>query len=217
MTALLVLPVKEYLGRFLEWVGAQGTWGPVILGAVYILATVLLLPGWVLTLGAGFLFGVPLGTATVSAGSTIGATLAFLLGRTLARGWIEARVARRPRFRAIDRAVGEAGFKIVLLARLSPAFPFNVSNFVFGLTRVRLGPYVLASWLGMLPGTILYVYVGSTVRGIADILAGRVGAGPLRQAAFFVGLAATAAVTVLATRVATRAIARAAPDLGDRD
>jgi uncharacterized membrane protein YdjX (TVP38/TMEM64 family) len=91
----------------------------------------------------------------VSVGSVLGATAAFLVGKTLLRGWIERRIAAYPRFQAIDRVVGEQGFKIVLLVRLSPLFPFNLLNYAFGLTKVRLWQYVLASWIGMLPGTLM--------------------------------------------------------------
>src|SRR5690606_28498352 len=113
--------------------------------------TVLLIPGSALTLGAGALFGVFWGTVYASTGATLGATCAFLIGRYLARDWVAARIARRPAFVAIDRAVAEEGWKIVGLTRLSPIFPFVLLNYAFGLTRVSLRDYVFASWLGMLP------------------------------------------------------------------
>jgi uncharacterized membrane protein YdjX (TVP38/TMEM64 family) len=125
---LVFLPVKQYLSDFLEWIQQIGPWGPVLLGAAYVPAALLFVPGSLLTLEAGFAFGVVRGTIAVSLGSVLGASAAFLAGRTLARGLIEGRISRNPKFQAIDRAVGEQGFKIVLLTRLSPIFPFNLLN-----------------------------------------------------------------------------------------
>lgn len=205
----LLLPVKELLAGFLEWVRRLGPWGPVALGAAYVPACLLFLPGSVLTLGAGFAFGLVWGTVSVSIGSTLGASAAFLAGRTLLRGMIEERVARNPKFRAIDQAVAEQGAKIVLLTRLSPVFPFNLLNYAFGLTKVRFRDYVLASWIGMLPGTLMYVYLGSAARSLADVMAGDLAGGIGQKALFYGGLIATVAVTVFVTRSARAALAQA--------
>ncbi|TMA52409.1 MAG: TVP38/TMEM64 family protein, partial [Deltaproteobacteria bacterium] len=146
VASLFLLPTQEYLSWFLAWVQRIGPWGAVLLGAAYIPAALLFVPGSLLTLGAGFALGVGLGTVAVSIGSTLGASAAFLAGRTLARGFIEAKISHNPRFRAIDQAVKHEGFKIVLLTRLSPVFPFNLLNYAFGLTPVSLRDYFLASW-----------------------------------------------------------------------
>ena len=146
-----LLPVRAYISQFLEQVKEMGALGPVLLAALYIPACLLFLPGWILTMGAGFAFGVVRGTIAVSVGSTLGAAAAFLVGRTLARDWIEQKVAGNARFRAIDRAVGQQGFKIVLLTRLSSIFPFNLLNYAFGITKVSLRDYVLASWIECCP------------------------------------------------------------------
>jgi uncharacterized membrane protein YdjX (TVP38/TMEM64 family) len=207
--SLALLPVKDYALGFLQWVEDLGPWGPVVVAAVYVPACLLFVPGSLITLGTGAIFGVPVGTVTISIGSTLGATAAFLVGRTLARGFIEERLARHPKFAAIDRAVAEQGFKIVLLTRLSPAIPFNLLNYAFGLTRVRLRDYVLASWIGMLPGTVMYVYLGSAVKDLAALAAGNYDGGPAQKALFFGGLAATVLVTVLITRIARRALDQA--------
>lgn len=204
------------LSGVLERIAGLGGWGPLITGALYIPACLLFLPGSPLTLFGGFAFGGTLRglaavTACVSAGSTLGAAAAFLVGRTVARPWIEASVSRNPRFRALDAAVANQGFKIVLLARLSPVFPFNLLNYAFGLTRVSFRDYVIASWIGMLPGTIMYVYLGSTVGALADVVAGRVARTPAQQALYYAGLGATLAVTILITRIAKRALADALP------
>src|SRR5207248_154182 len=172
-----------WLSGFIGWIRDIGWWGPLVFAVCYGVVA-LVIPGSLLTLGAGFAFGVVLGTTVVSAGSVTTAAIAFGLGRTLARGWVEAKVAGSPKFRAIDQAVAENGFKIVLLTRLSPVFPFTLLNYAFGLTKVRFRDYLVASWVGMLPGTVLYVYLGSTVREVADLAAGNVERPPA-QTVFF--------------------------------
>jgi uncharacterized membrane protein YdjX (TVP38/TMEM64 family) len=210
IAAFVFLPVKQYLADFVGWVRGLGWWGPLIFAAVYAVAA-LVLPGAVLTLGAGFAFGVVLGTVVVSLGSVTTAGIAFWLGRTLARGWVEAKVAASPTFRALDQAVAANGFKIVLLTRLSPVFPFLLLNYAFGLTNVRFRDYLVASWIGMLPGTVLYVYLGTTIRELADLAAGNVERTLAQRVFFWAGLAVTVFVTVLVTRLARNALRRAAP------
>ena len=207
--ALAVLPVKDYLAGFLERIESVGPWGPVLLAAAYAVACVLFIPGSILTLGAGFLFGVARGTIAVSVGSVLGAAAAFLVGRTLLRGSIEKRITAFPRFQAIDRAVGEQGFKIVLLVRLSPIFPFNLLNYAFGLTNVRLWQYVLASWIGMFPATVMYVYLGSALKSLTDVAAGAPKGGTPQTVFFVAGLVMTIVATVVITRVARRALSEA--------
>ncbi|MHC4544468.1 MAG: TVP38/TMEM64 family protein, partial [Planctomycetota bacterium] len=187
----IFLPVKDWLVKILEWTGQLGFWGPVIVVALYIVACILFLPGSVLTLGTGFVFKLFKGTIAVSIGSTLGACAAFLIGRTFARGWITSKVAANEKFAAIDEAVGRQGFKIVFLTRLSPIFPFNMLNYAFGLTNVSFGKYALASWIGMLPGTIMYIYFGATLRSLADAATGNVETGAAGKIFFWFGLAAT--------------------------
>jgi uncharacterized membrane protein YdjX (TVP38/TMEM64 family) len=177
---------------------------------MYILASVFMLPGSVLTLGAGAVFGVMKGSAIVSVASTLGATAAFLVGRHLARERVARMIAGNERFLAIDEAVGREGWKIVGLTRLSPVFPFNLLNYAYGITKVRLRDYFLASWVGMLPGTLMYVYLGSLAGSLATL--GRQGAGrtPAQWALYAVGLLATVAVTVFVTRIARAALAQRA-------
>jgi uncharacterized membrane protein YdjX (TVP38/TMEM64 family) len=217
MTGLLLLPVKQYLAHVLEWTQALGSWGPVFLALFYIVACVFLLPGSVLTLGAGFLFGVPVGLLSAWIGATLGACVAFLVGRTLARDWVSKKVAGNPKFAAIDEAVGKEGFKIVLLLRLSPVFPFNFLNYALGLTRVPFSKYALASLIGMLPGGLMYVYFGSAARSLADVAAGNVEGGWAGQIFFWVGLAATIAVAGFVTRVARRSLKEAENVLNNPD
>jgi len=202
--ALKYLHVQDALKAALDWIGKLGPWGPMIFIGIYVVATVLFIPGSVLTLGAGAVFGVALGSVCVSISATLGATAAFLVGRYLARDAIARKIARNEKFAAIDRAVADEGWKIVFLTRLSPVFPFTLLNYAFGLTRVRLSHYVLASWIGMMPGTVMYVYLGSLVN---------VGAGHRQRTTgewvlYGVGLLATIAVTVFVTRLARKALAK---------
>jgi uncharacterized membrane protein YdjX (TVP38/TMEM64 family) len=167
---------------------------------------VLFVPGSLLTLGAGFVFGVAKGTVIVSVGSTAGAAAAFIVARSLAHDWVARRIARRPTLSAIGRAVETEGFKIVLLTRLSPVFPFNLLNYAYGLTSVPFSTYVLASWIGMLPGTIMYVYLGSAANSLAALVSGEAPRSASQQALFVLGLAATVAVVLIVTRRARRAL-----------
>lgn len=199
--------VQDLLKNALEWVRGLGPAGPLLFLVIYVLATVLFLPGSVLTLGAGAVFGVVMGSIIVSVSSTLGAVCAFLAGRYLARGWVEGKIDENPRFKAIDEAVAHEGWKIVGLTRLSPIFPFNLLNYAYGVTKVSLRDYFLASWIGMLPGTVMYVYIGSLAGDIATLGAG--GGGPTSIAQWvlrIVGLAATIGVTVYVTRIARRTL-----------
>jgi uncharacterized membrane protein YdjX (TVP38/TMEM64 family) len=195
-----------YVSQFAAWVEGLGLWGPAVFGAAYAAATVAFVPGSLLTLAAGAIFGVIEGTLLVFVAATLGAGLAFLVSRHLARTAIEHRLAGNEKFAAIDRAVAAEGRKIVLLLRLSPVFPFNLLNYALGLTQVRFRDYMLAS-IGMLPGTLLYVYYGALAGEVAA-LAG--GAGTPKGAGYYavlaIGLAATIAVTTVVTRIARRAL-----------
>jgi uncharacterized membrane protein YdjX (TVP38/TMEM64 family) len=172
------LETRALLQGALGWIGGLGPWGLAIFVLLYMAATVLLLPAVVLTLGAGAVFGVVWGFVAVSVGATLGAIAAFLIGRYLARDWVATRVAASPRLGAIDAAVAREGWKIVLLTRLSPAFPFVLLNYAYALTRVSLRHYVLASWIGMMPAIVLYTYLGSLAGDVAAAAAGGPGRRP---------------------------------------
>jgi uncharacterized membrane protein YdjX (TVP38/TMEM64 family) len=204
-------PAREKLGEFLEWARDHRVSGAIILSLAYVLACILAIPGSLLTLGGGFALGLVVGFVAVFFGANVGALAAFLLGRTLARGWIEKKVAASPKFQAIDQAVGAQGFKMVLLLRLSPVFPFSILNYALGLTRVSFRDYVLANLLGMLPGILMYVYLGSLISNVAELFTGKRQQGPAEQALFYVGLAATVIVTLWITWIARRALATAVP------
>jgi uncharacterized membrane protein YdjX (TVP38/TMEM64 family) len=196
------LPVAAWMRAALDWTAANREVAWLAFIALYVVATVCFLPGLPLTLAAGAIFGVAAGTALVSVGSTVGATAAFFIGRTVARDWVGRRIAAWPRFRAADRAVASRGFWVVLLMRLSPALPFFLLNYAFGITAVKAREYVLGSWLGMLPATLAYVYAGSIAANLGQALAGKVELGATGWVLLGLGLAATVTVTVLVTRLA---------------
>ena len=202
--AMRFLPVQQWLKSFNDLVGQMGVVGVFIFIGVYVLATVLLAPGSILTIGAGFAFGLWKGFLAVSVGATLGASLAFLIGRFIARDKVEAIARRNETFREIDNAIGEEGAKLIFLLRLSPVIPFNLSNYFYGLTAVRFWPYALASWIGMMPGAFLYVYIGTA--GRAAVLAAAGGEAIKRSWQYWtflsVGLAATIAVTFWVTKIA---------------
>ncbi len=197
---------QEWLRNALQWIDNLGTVGAIAFILLYIIATVAFLPGSILTLGAGVVFGVVWGSFYVFIGATIGATGAFLVGRYLARGWVAKKIEGNKKFRAIDQAVGREGLKIVLLTRLSPIFPFNLLNYAYGVTGVSLKGYVIGS-VGMIPGTIMYVYIGSLAGNLATIGTEVQPANPAVQWTIrIVGFVATVAVTLYVTKVARKAL-----------
>lgn len=197
--------VQEILKSSLDWVRDLGPLGIAVFILIYIAACVFFLPGSVLTLGAGAIFGVVKGSIIVSLASTLGATAAFLIGRYLARTWVAAKIAGNAKFSSVDNAVAKEGWKIVGLTRLSPIFPFNLLNYAYGVTKVKLQDYVLASWIGMMPGTVMYVYIGSLAGDVAA-LGTKSSSGTAQWVIRIVGLIATVAVTIYVTRIAKKAL-----------
>lgn len=197
---------QEGLRNALQWIDSLGAVGAIAFILLYIIATVAFLPGSILTLGAGLVFGIVLGSLYVFVGATLGATAAFLVGRYLARGWVAKKIETNEKFQAIDKAVGREGFKIVLLTRLSPIFPFNLLNYAYGITAVSLRDYVIAS-VGMIPGTIMYVYIGSLAGSLATVGTNAQPANPTLQWAIrILGFIATVAVTLYVTKIARKAL-----------
>jgi uncharacterized membrane protein YdjX (TVP38/TMEM64 family) len=208
LVALLALARRggAYIPQFAAWVDSLGVLGPVVFILGYAAAVVAFVPGSVLTLAAGAIFGLATGVVYVFIAAVLGSSAAFLVSRYLARGAIEHRIAGNARFAAIDRAVGVQGRKIVFLLRLSPVFPFTLLNYALGLTRVRFVDYLIAS-IGMLPGTLLYVYYGKLAGDVAALAGGAaVEQGPGYYAVLAIGLIATIAVTAVVTRTARRAL-----------
>ena len=203
-----ILNLASVLRESLAWISRLGPWGPAAFVLLYVVCTLLFIPGSILTLGAGAVFGIAWGTVYVSVGSTLGSILAYLIGRGVARGWIEGKIHARRKFEAISRAVAREGWKIVGLLRLSPLFPFNLLNYALGLTRISFRDYALASWIGMLPGTLMYVYLGSLAGSLAGLDSGRQARTPAQWVLYGVGLLATVAVTLFVTRIAKKELDR---------
>ncbi|KAF0124823.1 MAG: SNARE associated Golgi family protein [Elusimicrobia bacterium] len=195
--------LQALLRAALDRLAALGPAGAAAFVLLYIAAAALLVPGSALTLGAGAIYGVVWGSLIVSLASTLGAAAAFLIGRHLARGWVEKKVAGSPAFAAIAAAVAEGGWRIVGLTRLSPVFPYTLLNYAYGLTKVPFKEYLLASWIGMMPGTVMYVYLGALAGELARSGSGG-GRSPAEWALYAGGLAATVIVTVYVTRLARR-------------
>ena len=201
------LPAKEWGASALAWIEEIGPLGYAVFVLLYAAFTVSFIPGFILTLGGGAVFGLWGGFAAVSIGSTVGAAFAFLLGRGILRNKIESKIQNNQKFSAVDRAIGKQGWKIVFLTRLSPVFPFNLINYAYGLTKIRFRDYVLASWIGMMPGTFVYVYMGSLLGDVARIFTGdKAETGTLELVLQVAGLIATFAVTVYVTRIAKKAL-----------
>jgi uncharacterized membrane protein YdjX (TVP38/TMEM64 family) len=195
-----------FLQNTLQWINSLGSLGGIVFIGIYIIATLAFLPAAILTLGAGVIFGVIWGSLYVFVGATLGAIAAFLVGRYLARGWVKEKISSYKKFTNIDQAVSKEGLKIVFLIRLSPLFPFNLLNYALGLTNVSLKDYSLASF-GMIPGTIMYVYLGYLAGDLALI-------GNKNQPdnmifhwlIQIIGLISTIAVTVYVTKIAKKAL-----------
>lgn len=196
----------DLLQDALNWVDSLGSLGAIAFILLYILATIAFLPGLILTLGAGAIFGLVLGSLYVFIGATLGAIAAFLVGRYVARGWVSQKISENPQFKAVEQAVGKKGFKIVFLTRLSPIFPFNLLNYLYGVTSVSFKDYAIAS-VGMIPGTILYVYIGSLGGSLATLGTDTPTVNPIAQwTVKIIGFIATVSVTIYTTKIARKAL-----------
>ncbi|HEY1582382.1 MAG TPA: TVP38/TMEM64 family protein [Chthoniobacterales bacterium] len=198
------LPVRDWVKAFSDWVRHLGTVGTLIFVGAYAVAAICFLPGAILTLAAGLIYGIALGTVVALAGATLGASGAFLIARYLLRSRIGKFAEKNKRFGAIDEAVGKQGWKIVGLLRLSPLIPFNASNYLYGVTSIGFWQYLLASAVGMLPGTLLYAYLGAI--GQAGLSGGKKSHSPLEWTFLGIGLLATIAVTFFVSRIAKQAL-----------
>ncbi|MEN6427459.1 MAG: TVP38/TMEM64 family protein [Phycisphaerales bacterium] len=208
MVAGGMVPIIGPLGSLFAYIGGLGSWGPVTLCGFYTASCVFLIPASIPTLAAGFLFGVFKGSITAMVGGTVGAVAAFWIGRMIANGRAQHRTARSHWLTSLDNAVGEQGFQVVLLSRLSPVFPYAILNYAFGLTKVSFRHYICGTVIGVLPAMVLYVYVGAGLRSLADLAAYTRGEGqttPALRVFFWAGLVVTVVVTVLLTRVAQKA------------
>ena len=197
--------LSQLVPNVLLWVQNLGSLGAIAFISIYIVATVALVPGSILTLGAGLIFGVVWGSVYVLVGAVVGETCAFLLGRYLLRNWIEDRIAQNRTFAALDRALKRSGLKIILLTRLSPIFPFSLLNYAFGITKISLKDYFLGS-IGMIPMTVVYVYFGSLAGDLATIGSASQLAPELQGIIKIIGFLATISCTLYLTRIARQVL-----------
>ncbi|XP_050219763.1 uncharacterized protein LOC126670138 [Mercurialis annua] len=199
--------LNAFLTHFSGLIEGYGPAGYALFVAVYAGLEILAIPAIPLTMSAGLLFGSVIGTIIVSISGTVAASVAFLIARYFARERILKLVEGNKKFLAIDKAIGENGFRVVTLLRLSPLLPFSLGNYLYGLTSVKFVPYVLGSWLGMLPGTWAYVSAGAFGRAIiqeeSDI--GLVG-GNNSLLTLGVGLLVTALAATYVTKLAKDAV-----------
>jgi uncharacterized membrane protein YdjX (TVP38/TMEM64 family) len=199
--------IPQILQISITWVENLGIWGPIVFIFFYNLATLLFIPGSLLTIKGGCLFGWFWGSIYVLIAAIIGAIIAFIIGRYLSRDWIYKLLEKHPKFKAIDQAVTQEGWKIVLLTRLSPIFPFNLLNYAFGVTNISLKDYIFGS-LGIIPGTIMYVYIGSLTTNLAMISADNQPPDLRIWQVFMqaIGLIATILISVYITKIAQKSL-----------
>ncbi len=200
---------SEILERSCGWIENFGGFAPLVFIVVYNLGTLLFLPGSLLTLKGGILFGLFWGSLYVIIAAILGATIAFLLGRYFFRDRVSRIIQAHPKFRLINAAIADNGWQIVLLTRLSPIFPFNLTNYAFGLTQISLRDYVLGS-LGILPGTIMYTYLGTLVGELSMAENPEHFTDPNMKALHWgiriMGLAATIGITIYLAQVSRNAL-----------
>lgn len=201
---VITYPVAEWLLRFTDWARLNPLQSMLIFALCYVIVTVLMAPGWVLTVTAGYLYGWIAGTLLVSVASLAGAIAAFLVGRTLAHDWVAARAKKFPKFNALNKAIKRRGFTVVFLTRVSVVFPYNLLNYLYSLTRISFRDYALATWLGMLPVVAMYVFAGATADDIVALATGEADTGKLGLLMSAVAILAVLAVVIIITRTATR-------------
>eukprot|EP00252_Welwitschia_mirabilis_P022451 TRINITY_DN6071_c0_g1_i1.p1 TRINITY_DN6071_c0_g1~~TRINITY_DN6071_c0_g1_i1.p1 ORF type:complete len:269 (+),score=30.12 TRINITY_DN6071_c0_g1_i1:325-1131(+) len=216
VTACFTLPIEKILKSFLVWIDRSlGKWGPLVLALAYVPLTVLAVPASILTLGGGYLYGLPIGFIADSIGSTAGATAAYFVGKMVGRSYVLSKLKDRPQFEAIVIATQRSGFKIVFLLRLAPLLPFNILNYLFSLTPIGVWEYVVASWLGMMPITFALVYVGTTIKDLSDVTHGWKEVSLSNWIFLSISIIATVVLMILVTRVAKNSLNEALNNEGD--
>lgn len=197
----------QWINDFLDWVRETGPLGWLAFIGLYALTCVFFLPGSLLTVGAGAIYGFWYGTLLVTVSSTVGAVVNFLTTRYLARNWVERRLAGSCKFQALEQAVGREGWQIILLSRISPILPHSVVSYASGLTRISLRRYAAASFLGFIPLSAAYAYAGAVLGRFARTSAGVSEQDIVTWILYGIGLIVTVVVMVLTTRAATKVLA----------
>ncbi len=203
-TAAVVSPVDAWVIASAGWIEEAGALGALVFGLLYFAGTIFFIPATIMSISAGFLFGFAGGITLVSICTTLGAVVAFAISRYVARDAVQARAETRPRFKALERAISREGFKMAFLTRLVPVLPFTVLNYLFGLTRVDGRRFTAATWLGMLPTSIAYVYVGAATGDLSRALAMEEAPGGPTYLLWGLSAVAIAAIVGLMTRRARR-------------
>lgn len=213
-TALLIIAALAYflnktgiLQKALDWIAAFGPWAPALFLAVYVLTVLFFVPSFVFTFSSGALFGAVAGTVLSALGNALGSALALTAGRYLARDFTAQRFAAHAQFKKIDAAVRKKGWKIILLSRLSPIFPFSIANYALGLTAIPVKDYFLASLAGTLPSAAVYSYLGAITGNLAALGSAGREKTPAEWGLLIVGLAATVGLSVYLKRISQAALA----------
>ena len=206
LAGVWILPLDQWLDQVGEWNKANPVAGAFLYVLFATIGAVLFMPGSVIVMSAGYLYGLTVGTCLAMLGVTLGAFAAFLSGRILVRDWVFARLDGHPRLKALDRAVYDQSFVIVALTRLSLIIPFNLLNYVYGVTGVRKTAYVVATAIGMIPATVLWTYVGTLAKNFDDIRSGNLDSGLPNGYLLLVGLVMIVIVVYIVHRAASRAL-----------
>jgi len=214
VAALVYFDAHEEILRLLDWLDAQGIWGPLLFILLMMIVVVFLLPGVLFTTGAGFVFGVVEGTVCVVVGTTLGATLAFLGARYLFGERASQFVLRHARLRLVTEELTPRGWQIVLLTRLVPFFPFKLSNYFFGLTQFTLRGFMAGTFVGVIPLSLNSVYLGSIAADISLEGVRSAGRGPVEWALYGAGFLVTVGLVIYLNRLASRALARYTEEAG---
>jgi len=206
LAALWILPIADWLDTAAEWNSSHPVAGVVLYLLGCVIAAVLFLPGSLIAMSGGYLYGMPLGLAMAALGGALGAIVAFLNGRMFGRGWAVARLAGHPRLQALDKALYEQSFIIVMLTRLSVVIPYSVLNYLYSVTAVKKVPYMVASTIGLIPMMVLWAYVGTLAKNFDEILSGDLNSGAAGKYMFLVGLVAVIIVVVVMHKTASRVL-----------
>lgn len=206
LVAVWTLPLEAWLDSANTWIDANPVQGRALFVLAFVAGATMMVPGSVLFMSGGYLFGFVEGFPLVAISTALGASSAYLVGRTIAREWVASQVADSARFQALDRALEQKGAVVVALSRLALILPYNVLNYMYGATKIRLVPYSLATLVGMLPAVALFVYLGSAAQNVEQIFSDNRDTGPLGTVLLVAGLVAIVAASVIVQRAASRAL-----------
>ena len=207
--------LQSHVREILKWIDARGIWAPIIFILLDIVIVIFLLPGVLITLGAGFIFGVVMGSIYIVVATTIGAVIAFILARYLLSERTANYLRTKPRLKFIDQLLATEGWKLVLVTRLIPFFPFKLSNYLFGLTKFKLKDFFIGTFFGIWPITIFNVYVGSITADLSTLGTGSTKTN-LEWVIYVFGFIMTIFVVIYVTNRARHALKKYTPDIEEQ-